>query len=225
MPRDDYNKLENLWKNHADTEKYSYLRASENKFTGNIFSIIIDNNTTVVRPHQKNLNIPHGLCLDILPLDGCAPAGIKRKVQKIHALIYSLFCSRYVPEKHGKIIYYISKILLLIFPNKFKIKIWKFCEKQMTKYKICDSKNITELCSGPKYMQLEYPKEIFQDPVYKKFEDIFIPLPSNYDLYLKMAFGDYMKLPDLKNQKPHHDIIFLDLKNSYKIHKKEIENL
>ena len=224
MPREDYDKLEILWKNHADTQKYSCLRASKNLFTGNIFTTIIDNNTTVVRPNQKNLDIPQGLCLDVLPLDGCAPAGIKRKIQKIYALIYSLFCSRYVPEKHGKIIYYISKILLLL-PNKLKIKIWKYCEKQMSKYKICDSEKITELCSGPKYMQNEYPKEIFQDPVYKKFENLSIPLPSNYDLYLKMAFGDYMKIPDLENQKPHHDIIFMDLENSYKTHKKEIENL
>lgn len=221
MPRDDYEKLYNLWKKHADTDKYLCLKTTNNKnFTGNIFITIIDVNSTLIKPYQKNLDIPLGIPMDVLPLDGYAPGFFKRKLQIFWSLVYSLYCSKYVPVKHGKIIALVSKFLLLI-PDKFKTKIWKFAQKQMTKYKFSESNYITELCSGPKYMRNKYPKHMFQEPDYKKFEDCIIPVPSDWDLYLKMVFGDYMKLPEKKNQKPHHDIIFLDLDNSYKIYNKK----
>ena len=40
-----------------------------------------------------------------------------------------------------------------------------------------------------------------------------MPLPVGYDKYLKMAFGDYMKLPPKEKQVPHHDIVYMDLEN------------
>ena len=38
--------------------------------------------------------------------------------QKIWALIYALFCSQVVPEKHGGILATGSRVLLNIFPSK-----------------------------------------------------------------------------------------------------------
>ena len=46
-----------------------------------------------------------------------------------------------------------------------------------------------------------------------------MPIPQGYDVYLRTAFGDYMKLPPKEKQKPHHDAIFIDLNNSYKKYK------
>ena len=98
------------------------------------------------------------------------------------------------------------KTLLSLVPgNKLKNKIWKLAEKQMSKYDIENSTHITELCSGPGYMKLEYPKEIFEKAEYKEFEGYMLPLPIGYDKYLRMAFGDYMQLPPKEQQVPKHD--------------------
>ena len=37
-----------------------------------------------------------------------------------------------------------------------------------------------------------------------KFEDIEVPVPKDYDLYLKMTFGDWRKLPPLDKRVPGH---------------------
>ena len=159
----------------------------------------------------------HGIPIDILPLDGCPSSKIKRKIQKMWALIYSLYCAQMVPKNHGLFVTAIGKILLTLVPfKKIRWKIVRIAEKKMTRYDIDECEYITELCSGPKYMQNEYKKEWFSKAVYKEFEGELMPIPNGYDEYLKMAFGNYMELPPKEQQKPSHDVIFCDLENSYK---------
>lgn len=214
MPRDDYEKLFKIWNKYADTSKYSCNRTTENKFIGNVMTTICDNTTTVVRPWQKGKDGSKGVMIDVLPLDGCAPSGIKRKIQMMWSMIFSLYCSKMVPVNHGKMVSLVAKLLLgIIFGNKAKTRIWKYAERQMSRYNIKDSKYITELCSGPGYMKNEYPKEIFESVVYKEFEGYMMPVPKGYDGYLKMAFGEYMKFPPLEKQIPHHDIVYMDLES------------
>lgn len=211
MPRDDYEKLCELWQTESKDPRFLCLRTNDDVFTGNIFATIVDTAATTVKANQAHLDVPHGIVMDILPLDGC-PTGFKRKTQKLWAMVYSLFLAQIVPEKHGGIISLGSKVLLSVFRGKkVRDKIWRYAQNQMTKYKIEDCDYITELCSGPKYMQCEYPKEFFESVVYKEFEGYKMPLPVGYDGYLKMAFGNYMELPPKELQKPHHDLVFCDL--------------
>lgn len=211
MPRADYERLFELWQNEEDNSRFELLRTTPERFCGNLFMTLVDKHTTCVKPYQKQLDIPHGYPLDILPLDGC-PDGFKRKIQKLYALAYSLFCAQVVPENHGGAVSLAARVLLGVFKGqKIRARIWKHCERKMTKYKIEDCDKITELCSGPHYMQKEYPKSAFESAVYKPFEGIESPIPVGYDIYLKTAFGDYMTLPPKEKQKPHHDTIFSDI--------------
>lgn len=217
MPRDDYEKLCNLWNKEADVNRYALCLPEGRK---NLFATINDNNTTFIKKLQADLDINQGIVLDILPLDGYPNSSLNRKLQVFWALIYSLFCAQVVPENHGKLVSFIGQFLLCIVPSKkIRHKIWKFAEKKMTKYKIDKCQAITELCSGPGYMKNRYPKEIFESAVHKDFEGYKMPIPKGYDTYLKIAFGDYMKLPPEKDRVMHHDVIFCDLNNSYKIYR------
>lgn len=210
MPRDDYERLYELWQKEEDNSRFELLRTTPERFCGNIFMTLVDKHTTCIKPYQKELDIPHGYPLDILPLDGC-PEGFARKKQKLYALVYSLFCAQVVPQTHGKAVSLAAKALLGIFRGqRVRAKIWQYCERKMTKYRIQDCEKITELCSGPYYMRNEYPKRAFESAVYKPFEGIDSPIPVGYDEYLKMAFGDYMTLPPKEKQKPHHDTVFAD---------------
>lgn len=89
----------------------------------------------------------------------------------------------------------------------------------MTKYPIEDCEYVTELCAGPHYMKNRYPREAFDRPVYREFEGYSMPIPQGYDAYLRIAFGDYRKLPPKEKQVAHHDVVLCDLDNSYKIYK------
>lgn len=216
MPRDDYEKLYKLWDNDKQ-ERFKLLRTDEKIFTGNIFTTIVDTETTCVKANQAHLDIPFGIMMDIFPIDGCPKGKFKRTMQKLNAMIYSLFLAQIVPENHGGIMALGSKFLLSIVRSpKAREKKWRNAERRMSKYKIADCEYITELCEGVHSMQPEYPKEWFASAVYREFEGLQMPIPVGYDPYLKKAFGDYMKLPPEDKQKPHHDMILVDTERSYK---------
>ncbi len=216
MPRDDYEKLYKLWDNDKN-ERFKLLRTDEKIFTGNIFTTIVDTETTCVKANQAHLDIPFGIMMDIFPIDGCPKGKFKRTMQKLNAMIYSLFLAQIVPENHGGIMALGSKFLLSIVKSpKAREKKWRNAERRMSKYKIADCEYITELCEGVHSMQPEYPKEWFASAVYREFEGLQMPIPVGYDPYLKKAFGDYMTLPPEDKQKPHHDMILVDTERSYK---------
>lgn len=220
MPRDDYEKLKELWPKYANTEKYACVYADKNRVDGNLFVTIRDNETTAIKPYQVDMDISHGVALDVLPLDGWPDGKMKRKRQVLWALVYSLYCAQTVPVNHGKAVSVAGKIALTLVPSKkLRYKLWKLAERKMTKYPIKECNYITELCSGPYYMKKQYPREAFDKAIWVDFENVKMPIPQGYDVYLRTAFGDYMKLPPKEKQKPHHDAIFIDLNNSYKKYK------
>ena len=220
MPRDDYEKLGKLWNNQMHDTKYKYCKSSNDVFLRSLISYLSDEDTTFIKERQSDLDISHGIRIEIIPLDGCPDSKIKRKIQIMWALIYQLFMNQEPFTSKGKFYKCISKIFLIITLNwKIRYKIAKFAEKRMTKYKISDCKKITELTTRYQYMVNEYPKEIFEKAVFRKFEGELMPIPVGYDKYLTMAFGDYMKLPPKEKQSPKHEAIKIDIHKSYKNYK------
>ena len=207
MPREDYEKLFTLWK---DTPRYALLRTTKDRFVGITNATLVDKSSTLVSAQQAGLNIPHGIKLDIFPLDGCK-TGIKRKMQKIHGLLFCLYVSRVVPKNHGKLVELAGRFLLKIRSEKGKTKAWQKAEKKMSSLSIKDASHITELTAGPRYAGIEYPKEIFASAKTVPFENTKMPVPVGYDTYLKMAFGDYMTPPPPDARMPEHEVYFVDL--------------
>lgn len=222
MPRDDYEKLAILWPQKMQDTQYRYCRSNENEFLRSLLCAISDESTTFVKERQKDLDISHGVRLEILPLDGCPSSRIKRKIQIMWALIYQIYLNQEAPVSKGKLFKWIGEIMLRLFPSwKARYRIAKFAEKQMSKYPIRECDKITELCARYQYMVNEYPKEAFEKAIYKKFEGVDMPIPQGYDVYLKMAFGDYMQLPPKEAQIPKHDAVYIDVNTSYKTYRKK----
>jgi lipopolysaccharide cholinephosphotransferase len=212
MPRNDYEKLNKLWKEQHADGRFRLLKTDDEMFTGNIFITITDTNYTMVKSNQTEVDIPHGLVLDVFPLDVCPNSRFARKMQFVWTLLYSLFLAQVVPENHGGLVGFGSKILLGIFRGKkLRNRIWRFCERKMTQYKLEENDCVTELCSGPHWMKIEYPKHIYDGVDYVTFEGLKMPCMSGYDEYLTMVFGNYMTEPPKEEQVPHHDIAYLDL--------------
>lgn len=61
-----------------------------------------------------------------------------------------------------------------------------------------------------------YPKNWFDTAVWVPFENTKLPLPVGCREYLSKRYGNYMELPSEEKRHPEHNIVFMDLKNSYK---------
>lgn len=229
MPRDDYEKMRRLWVKKICDERYVLECSDSEHVDHNLFVTIRDPKTTYIKPYQKDIDITHGIVLDILPLDGYPKGKIKRKIQCMWALLYSLYRAQIIPTNHGKKIAFLSKIALGLVPSKrVRYCIWRLAEKHMTKYPISECDGITELCSGPGYMKNWYPKEAFSKAIFKEFGNTTMPIPVGYDAYLKIAFGDYMTMPPEERRIAQHEVLFMDLEKSYRDYKgiqylKEVE--
>ena len=220
MPREDYEKLIEIFNKESGSERYFLQVSTKEKLTKNLFATICDSNTTFIKSYQADLDINHGIVLDILPIDGCPSSKIKRIFQMANALFYSLYLIGQAPENNGKLVYLAGKVLLALVPSKsLRYKIAMGCKKRMTKYSLADCKEATELCSGPYYMKKKYLAKDFLSVTEVDFEGYKMPAMAGFDNYLKEAFGDYMQLPPEDERVCHHEVEFVDTDNSYKIYK------
>lgn len=216
MPRRDYEKLFELWKANENEQRYFLSRSSKEYNDKNSFMTLRDKETTFIKTYQSNLDIVHGIQIDIFPLDNAPEGKIQRKFQKMWALVYALFCSQQIPKNHGKLLEIVCSVLLNVAKGpKKKYHIWRYAEDRMTKYSRSNTQNVTELCVGPKYMGNIYPRNEFKEAIWMPFEDTKLPIPIGYDNYLSRVFGDYMTMPPVNQRKSHHEAVFIDPDNSY----------
>lgn len=210
MPREDYEKLIRIWNAKADS-RYRLDVADKNGITGDLFVNIRNRDTIFIKEYQLNLDVTHGVPLDVLPLDGYPDTELQRKFQVMWAYVYSLFCAQRVPTNHGGLKALVSKLLLAAVPSKrLRYRIWKFAERRMTRFSFRKQKYTTELCSGPYYMQKKYRQEWFDDKRYESFEGKRMPVPVGAEEYLTEAFGDFMQMPPEEKQVAHHDYYYFN---------------
>ncbi len=219
LPRQDFEKLSLIW---AEQNKNKHMRlflSSPSFSDRNMFMTIRDDRTTQIKPYQKDLDICHGVSMDIFPLDGCPKSKVKQKIQLVYAMIHALYRTEIVPTKHGKMIEMGGNLLLsLVKSHKMRAKIWMYAEKKMSKYSYEKSNLIKELCSAGPYWNYVYQKSWFCEQVWLPFENTFLPAPKGYHAYLSASHGDYMTLPPVEKRVAHHDALLLDVNKSYSMY-------
>lgn len=214
MPRPDYERFIELYRKENPSERFVLVDDSDiNSFSGNIFAVLCDTDHTMVKDYQEDMDVPHGIPLDIFPIDGLAEKKIARYTQYFWTMVYSLFRSQTVPKNHGGLLGVGSKLLLSLFrKHKTRYKIWRYAERRMTRYCFDESVNVAELCAGFYFMKKVYPRElIYSGTTEVEFEGKKFMAMKGYDEYLKIPFGNYMELPPEEERVPHHEIVELKL--------------
>ena len=216
MLREDYEKLQDLWEKNADTKRYSCVRSNEKVNIRHSAIEIKDNNTTFINKHSADLDINHGLMIDVVPLDGVPKSKLKKALQMIDSMIYCCFNFQRLPEHKGKLTYYATKLALGVFRSpKIRYKLWSSAEKRLSKYGTENCDTVASFGEGATIMRMHFPKKWFLNPAYLEFEGHSFLCPEDYDQYLKITFGDYMQLPPEEEQIPRHNSLFIDLDNCY----------
>ena len=221
MPRPDYERLKKIWERNVDRDgegraRYVLCRSDRDHFLRSMLTAIVDERTTFIKERQADLDICHGVRLEILPLDGCPKGRLKRRIQILWALTYQVFNLQEAPTSKGKLLEWTGRVMLALLPTqRLRYCMWRLAEEQMSRYPFDQCSHITELCSRYQYMVNEYPKEVFEKAVFKEFEGERFPIPAGYHRYLTMAFGDYMTLPPENEQVAKHEAVVVDLERGY----------
>lgn len=209
---EDYNKFMDVCQKELDQNKYfvQTLETDPNYYLS--FGKIRNIQTTLIEESNKDENMVNGVYIDVFPLVGYPKSKLKQTILKINRA-FALSANRNVIN--NKMLKIIFDIIVRIFG---KNNIVSFCSKQCVKYKCDDCEEIISVFDGDGVQIGLTSNKILGKPKMVKFEEMKLPIPEDYDSYLKNLYNDYMQLPskehiDFKTHKPY----YLNLKRHYTI--------
>lgn len=221
MPRDDYERFCKLWPEQMKGTPYVLCRDDDEHFYRSLLTAIVDTRTTFIKERQVDLDIPHGIRVEVFPLDAVPKGTWHRRMQIVYALLFQMYTLREAPISRGRFFNVVGKILLRLVPTAHgRHRVARFFEKQMSKTPITlQTEFVTELCSRFQYMRNNYPHEAFAAMRQVPFGNQTASIPVGAETYLHMAYGDFMQLPPESEQKPKHDAVVLDVENGYETYR------
>lgn len=174
------------------------------------------NGTTLMDSYHIHWNIHHGVWIDIFPLIPIMnKLDFKLKRIIISACNYiqmeSLIVSHY--EEFKKRLGKIGIFFLFLFykiPERKRI-----CLHESIIVNLGRKKNARFLSVLWGSITKMYPKEIFASSKEIEFEDGVFRAPIDTEKYLRMTYGDYMKLPPEEQRYGHSKDMIVDLENDY----------
>lgn len=126
------------------------------------------------------------------------------------ARLWQFFCGKYrlcylQSLRHNRASLSKKIMMMLAFPQKNKA-IREFFRKQTEKYNGKQTGWYGNFFGKTRWHNCFLRADIVEQSVRIPFEDTTLPVPIKYDEYLRHLFGDYMKLPPLKEQRSNHFI-------------------
>lgn len=209
MPADDFEKLCN--NPHLFKQPFFLQTKETDPEYGLMIARVRDSNTTLIEETEKNRNINHGIFVDIYPLFNCSKKGIKFAISYTAAMLHRLYLYGVAPVNRGKAMHIGSKVLLTVTPGPVRAAIEK------VSYNIFGKQGFTGLVSSyyGNDSRIKYNYEWFFPPKMAMYEGDEVPVPADYDAFLRFRYGDYMKLPPEDKRVMHHDYYKLDLQEPY----------
>ena len=150
--------------------------------------------------------------VDLQPFDGVPKPIVIRTFHCVRVMFYRMayrmcdsqkICIESWRKKWELFLIALFKKMPFLFTKEEKLQ-QKFDEK-MKKYNYKDCGYIADFVG--KYLFRDvYPKSWWEPGILVAFEDVQVRIPSEYDKYLSRIYGDYMKIPDKKEQITHREL-------------------
>ena len=212
MPRQDYNKLREV----ADRELPEHLKLVDHDNTPSFvrsFSKIQETRREFVLDIEKRVNhqLSNGIFIDIFPIDGYPPKGWSELVTRLSGWIHGTvmytmtFRQNRIPMTFRRFwIYVVGLLLAPVFGFWWRGGALTWNEKYLTKLPFDDAKP-----SGLGGVMLGKFQMVFKPHLWGKAAELDycgfkVPAPAEWDEFLKINYGDYMKLPPEDKRCPSH---------------------
>lgn len=144
-----------------------------------------------------------GIFIDIFPIVHSSKHLIPRIIQYSAA---KLLVSSSLRKKGDYISNTLLKRFLIRTSKILDINLFnKICKHLVFRYG-ADKEWLGHFFSSSRFKKAFHHKSVFQNPIYHKYENLELPLPTDYNKYLTQAYGDYMTLPPKEKQQPSHSL-------------------
>lgn len=199
MTPDEYEKFRDEFIKEGDKENY-YLQELGESNGKVVFAKLRLNNSEFIEEDIADWDIHHGVYVDIMILHSY-PDNILGRWNMLIWQNYLEFKSL-ANRNYKKRGVWVNLILrpLGYLPKRFLLD---YALSQVWKYRNSKSKNYFHYYISQPLFRSIYPKELFAKRELIDFETIKLYVPTGIRSYLKIMFGDYMKIPDLDFIKWH----------------------
>ena len=215
LPREDYKIFCREAPHLLDNRYFVQNVDSEPQFPM-IYSKVRDRNTTFIESTVSQIQMNHGVYVDVFPLDGYPQQELQQKEleQKKNRYKLMLLCC----FKMGKNVKLRTKLFIKIMKclkvdRKSQAYILKINEL-ISSYSIDDAHI---WCNHGNWQgKLEYaPREQYGNGTWAMFEGLKVRIPERYDEYLTQKYGDWRSELPVEQQVGHHHTEVIDLTRPY----------
>ncbi len=205
MPRKDYDRFFQLY----GTDIYTAMNLDKDEdwpYMGG--GKVYDTRTTLTEEYLTQYNYKGlGVHIDVFPIDGLPNRKLARRLFRHEILVWRrlIACKIFPHPKDEHLLKHLCRktISLLFKPIPVRIFFRKL-NKLMRRYDWDKSSMASNLSNMSRRIPCD--KSCFTSTQEHEFEGHLFHIPCGYDTWLRLIFGDYMKLPPLSEQVPHHDV-------------------
>lgn len=219
MPRADYDKFISNGINFLPKNYFIQTMDSDPNYALN-FAKLRDSDTTLFEKHVVDVDINHGVFIDIFPLDGYVKGqnrvlDLRVKESPVFEESDKNIISNTLNGFGKKLAYKLGETI----PNKLKTDLSKMSvPKDNPKFEDCE----LVACLVDNFYITPFKKQFLGKGIKVDFENIKVNAPENYDEYLKILYGDYMKLPPEDQRENHHNFHIADVNKSFREYQEKI---
>ena len=188
----------------ALNDNFFFQSILTDRFYNKLHVKIRKNNTKFIEKLGGNPNMHNGIFVDIVPFDK-VPSRFAKIFSWLAFTYQRMFVYRY--EKDSLKPNAVKNFLSELFTGKNTLKRYNRICKLFSTMK-CDYSYVA--FDYPDYQRFVFPANIFSNIVNVTFEGLPYPVVKGYDDYLRIMYGDYMKLPPEEDRRTH-DVIDLKL--------------
>lgn len=187
MTRENYDKFEKMFK----SSKYKVLTYKNTLNYYYSYIKVVDKGTILFERKLKDFK-DNGIFVDVFPIDKVQEN--LKEVKKINIIAKI----RNIAVTNEKIIKEKRIVQKLLYPIVKNINVQKLC-RYMDEIAQKNNKQNFKMCGtivgGTSNEKNIIPVELFKEYINLKFENLNLMAVKDYDKFLRIVFGDYMKLP------------------------------
>lgn len=215
MPREDYDRLLEISGKVFSKPYFLQSAYSDTEYFRGHAQLRLDG-TSAIRPSDSYRKFHQGIFIDIFPLDGVPEdkSELENNIKRINKIYKFLKAGTTNLLYSGRWGLVFRKIRSKMAVKKYGwYDIYAETETILREHLPADSGKWAELSfSGSKFI---FDRRIFDNTIWMDFEDIKIPVPSDYDGFLRVMFGDDYMTP-IKAPTCHGKLVF-DTQRPYEI--------
>ena len=220
LPRPDYNRFIEIAQTQLESDIFLQTFLTDEEYGQDFAKLRLDG-TAFIESSCRNLNINHGIYIDVFPIDGYPHKKIDIKVLNIVKKVVKTYSHKgYCSNNNYPIIKKLRHKCWLIVCSvlcgfQHTSNVLNRLDKlyQRWDYNSCDE----VVCHGGAWDELEHcPKVQYGNGTLAQFEGIDVLIPELFDEYLEHKYPNYMQLPPLEKRVSHHYCDVIDVDNSYR---------